>query len=1154
MTTRSATITKITRPKVGNVCLRKKLFQRMDAGQDCPVTWVAGPPGSGKTTLVTSYLDSRRISCLWYQVDGVDADIASFFYYMSMAAKEAFSGKRRRLPLLTPEYLSDVPSFSRRYFETLYANLKPPFTIVFDNYQDAPDESGLHDVINAGLSIVPEGIHAIVISRNEPLPVFSRLRANNGMHVIGWNELRLTVEESREIVRMKDRKSITNEMADELHKKVDGWAAGLALMVEVAKTRHTGYPVLKELTPQEIFDYFASEVLGKTDKQTQSFLVKTAFLPRMTALMAERLTGVHDAEQILSGLNKNHYFTTQYGYHAQGANSPRGAALQDAPFSGPQEEKKRSSHALPAYQYHPLFREFLLSKAKGFYNEEELLQTKRSAAGVLEASEMVEDAVSLLIDVRDWDTLAKLILGRAAGMTAQGRSKTLEEWLLSLPREMMESTPWLLYWFGACRLSFNPTESRRCFDAAFQQFQAHDDQTGMWLSWSFAVDTIFYAWEDISPLSKYAGIFHEIYRKEIPFPSLSVESRVVSCRFIIMVMWEMHHPEISAWAERVLTLVQQSHDAHFRLQIGYYLAIYYLWTGDFIQGQIVADFLKKDSRSVSASPLLSLFGRAIESMYACLSGSIGHCLITVSDGLEFARETGVHIWDNQLIAHGGLAALSAGDIGTLSDLIGKMELSLPTTKKIDVSYYYYLSSGVSLLKGDLPSAARYIELAVKAVTEIGSPFPIAVCHFWAAQILFELGKVTEAEARLNIASRIGRQLKSRHLEFMCLLADAQFALDMRTREGEKCGDMDIRLQIANVAGSNKHSAIQNQKSEIAKRGLKSLRSGMELGREQGYVNMHGWRSNVMSMLCLKALDVGIEVDYVRRLIRKRNLIPDNPPICSENWPWPVKIFALGHFMILTDDKPIQFTGKVQQKPLEMLKAILSIGCGGAPEGQLIDALWPGTEGDSAHKSFEITLHRLRRLLNNDKAIIRQGGLVTLDERYCWVDIQAFERMAENSEEMCREIRKQVNRDRASVPDFPTGEPFPPVSPMQAEMLRLVEKTVNLYEGSFLPTETLLAWTASVRERLRDKFRKLVITLGAHLEQTGQWENAAERYRWAIEKDSLAEAVYQCLMICYRQLGQRARGIEVYRRLKNTLSASFNITPSPLTESIHQSLR
>ena len=112
----------------------------------------------------------------------------------------------------------------------------------------------------------------------------------------------------------------------------------------------------------------------------------------------------------------------------------------------------------------------------------------------------------------------------------------------------------------------------------------------------------------------------------------------------------------------------------------------------------------------------------------------------------------------------------------------------------------------------------------------------------------------------------------------------------------------------------------------------------------------------------------------------------------------------------------------------------------------------------------------------------------------------------------------------------------------------------MYKGLFLPSDTHCAWTASTRERLRDKFRHLVILLGAHLEQAGQWKNAAEHYQKAIEKDSLAEAFYQRLMICYQQLGQRAQGIEVYQRLKNALSAAFGIGPSPLTESLYKSLR
>ena len=326
--------------------------------------------------------------------------------------------------------------------------------------------------------------------------------------------------------------------------------------------------------------------------------------------------------------------------------------------------------------------------------------------------------------------------------------------------------------------------------------------------------------------------------------------------------------------------------------------------------------------------------------------------------------------------------------------------------------------------------------------------------------------------------------------------------------------------------------------------------------------MFGWRYDVMPGLCGKAIEAGIEVEYARSLVRKRNLIPDDPPLQCENWPWPIKIFTLGQFIILNDDKPVQFAGKVQHKPLEMLKAILSIGGGEASEVQLVDVLWPDAEGDAAHQSLEITLHRLRRLMGSDKAVRRQGGQVSLDKRHCWVDMMSFERIAENIEDMRRETGKQGSGEwenplnqfiGSPIPRFPPSPPFP-ITPSQTEMLRLTEKAINLYKGSFLATETRHAWTASARERLRDKFRHLVIALGVYLEQTWQWKNAAEHYQKAIEKDGLAEAFYQRLMLCYQQLGQRAQGVEVYQRLKNALSAAFGIEPSPITESLYKSLR
>jgi ATP/maltotriose-dependent transcriptional regulator MalT len=101
---------------------------------------------------------------LWYQVDEGDADPATFFYYMGLAAKKTFPRKRKPLPLLTPEYLQGMITFTQRYFEDLYRRLKIPSVLVLDNYQEVPPESPFHEVILNGLSRIPEKINAILVS------------------------------------------------------------------------------------------------------------------------------------------------------------------------------------------------------------------------------------------------------------------------------------------------------------------------------------------------------------------------------------------------------------------------------------------------------------------------------------------------------------------------------------------------------------------------------------------------------------------------------------------------------------------------------------------------------------------------------------------------------------------------------------------------------------------------------------------------------------------------------------------------------------------------------------------------------------------------------------------------------------------------------
>ena len=132
-TKRKATLAKLTRPRLYDAVPRKRLFRLLDAARKQPITWVAAPPGAGKTTLVASYLEARKVPFFWYQFDAGDADPATFFWYLVELAAQLKRPKSDRLPYLTPEYLSDIPGFARRFFRTLFSWFPSGSVLVLDN-------------------------------------------------------------------------------------------------------------------------------------------------------------------------------------------------------------------------------------------------------------------------------------------------------------------------------------------------------------------------------------------------------------------------------------------------------------------------------------------------------------------------------------------------------------------------------------------------------------------------------------------------------------------------------------------------------------------------------------------------------------------------------------------------------------------------------------------------------------------------------------------------------------------------------------------------------------------------------------------------------------------------------------------------------------
>jgi len=112
---------KIAAPRLRNVLPRERVFSLLDEARGHRAIWISAPAGFGKTTAVASWLQSRGVPSLWYNCDDGDADVASFFHFLSLALAD--SRNSSSIPRLSPELHGALPTFARNFFRTMDLNI-----------------------------------------------------------------------------------------------------------------------------------------------------------------------------------------------------------------------------------------------------------------------------------------------------------------------------------------------------------------------------------------------------------------------------------------------------------------------------------------------------------------------------------------------------------------------------------------------------------------------------------------------------------------------------------------------------------------------------------------------------------------------------------------------------------------------------------------------------------------------------------------------------------------------------------------------------------------------------------------------------------------------------------------------------------------------
>ena len=1053
MTESPRPIAKLIRPSAGELLRRERLFAALDAARRRKAVWISGPGGAGKTSLAASWIEARHLPCLWLALDADDADPAPFFFHLSAAARAAFGAAD--LPPFGEGQRAHVGVFARRFCERLFAAVEPPLVVVLDNYQELPAGSPVHDATEALFASAPPGVLAVVASREAPPPRLARWLAGADLTSIDYPDLRLTRAETGALATA--RGIDPNGRLDTLHELARGWAAGVVLL---ARGLAQGLPLPRpgDAPAAAIFDYFAIEVFHHAPPAMHAFLYRTAFLPSMTAAMAEAASGEPSAGALLEELHRAHLFV----------------------------ERREDGESV--YEYHPLFREFLQVRARSALDPAGLRAIRDLSARLALARGEAEAAGRLFAANEDWSALAGVVHEHAAGFSEHGRHPALRGLIELAPPAVRDGDPWLVYWRAWCRMAGREDGWRTPLEQAFEQFEAGGDLEGVFTACAWLLRTSVAADE----AARWIAVAERLAAGHPGFADPNVEARVI-WQFHQVRQFPPHHPLVARWAARAEALARTLDQTPLRLRMAAFALSVHLAHGD----------VRRMGALVAATHALPGGGHVPPSDELAFQLFRGYYQVNMSD-LEAAQATldrAEHLAGKTGAARdlagawhlGARVALCAGDVARARACHERL-LSLGDSLPPYPCHAQTTGAYIALFERDLDTAAAAASAAI-AFEEV---FPIfrPVWRANLAQVALERGEVARARDLLEAT-----------------IAEARAA----------------RLPSTECAALLLHAASLFRLGET-ERASASLRDGLGLARELGCVpHMPFMLRPTVARLVARALESGIEREFATDLVARWRLAP--PSADEERWPWRIRVRALGAFELAIDGDALEGSAKTQRKPVELLKCLIAFGGRDVGAAAVMQALWPEADGDAAKRSFDVTLHRLRRLLGRDDAIVLEAGKLALNPGVMWVDALAFERLAGRAEEALR--------GTARAPGMPVPE--------------LLDRALRLYRGALLASDDD-GWVHPVRERLRTRYLALVERAGEFLERNERADAALACYQRAVDLDPPAERIYQRIMRVLHARGRRAEALEVYRSCREMLAATLGAQPSSETEALHRIVR
>jgi LuxR family maltose regulon positive regulatory protein len=384
----------------GGTVDRQELLDRLSGS--ARVTVLSAPAGSGKTVLLRSWIAQAGVGdrVAWVAA-GPDAHDPQRFWLSVLSALRGTGPGAALVPAVTAAPDLDGWTIVERLLKDL-APLREQLWLIVDDIHELDQDQALRQ-LELLLMRAPRGLRFVLATRHDVRLGLHRLRLEGELDEIRDPDLRFSLAEARELFAAAGI-PLAEPAVAVLHRKTEGWAAGLRL----AALSLPGHPDPQRFaeefsgTERTVAEYLLAEVLERQSPEVRRLLLRTSVLERVNGAVADLLTGDPGSEAVLQDLEEMNAFV----------------ASLDAARSW--------------FRYHQLFADLLQLELRRTAPDEVAGLHSTASAWFAEHGYPVE-AIRHAQAAGDWQRAARLLADHWPGLHLDGQDGTIHELLAGFP-------------------------------------------------------------------------------------------------------------------------------------------------------------------------------------------------------------------------------------------------------------------------------------------------------------------------------------------------------------------------------------------------------------------------------------------------------------------------------------------------------------------------------------------------------------------------------------------------------------------------------------------------------------------------------------------------------------------------------------------------